>query len=136
MTIFTFTAYMHEIRRPHLQIKIWDRDETIIIPEKVTHDRCGSLNVAAHEPLNMKSLQLSLWSTLLGALFCALVFLSVSRRGALVSATIAPRQSSSDASDSRRLRIGAFNIQIFGVSKLEREGVQQVLVDVSKFKIS
>ena len=61
--------------------------------------------------------------TLFGVIFCAFILLG--SRG-LVSA-VAPR--SSDAQNT--LRIGAFNIQVFGVSKLERAGVLPVLVDVS-----
>jgi hypothetical protein len=54
----------------------------------------------------------------------------VSQRVLVSAVAVAPRQSS-DAADSRRLRIGAFNIQVFGVSKLKRDGVLPVLVNVS-----
>ena len=75
----------------------------------------------------MKGLQLNLFE----AILCALVLLvAVSRRGLIGAVAVAPRQSSDDVTDSR-LRIGAFNIQVFGVNKLQRDGVLQVLVDVS-----
>lgn len=80
----------------------------------------------------MKRLQL----TLLEAILCALVLLvTVSRRGLVSAVAVAPRSSDDDAPDSR-LRIGAFNIQVFGVSKLQKEGVLQVLVDVSLFSLA
>lgn len=79
----------------------------------------------------MKGLQL----TLLEAILFALVLLvTVSRRGLVSAVAVAPR-SSDDTADSR-LRIGAFNIQVFGVSKLQKEGVLQVLVDVSLFSLA
>ena len=75
----------------------------------------------------MKGLQLNLFE----AILCALVLLvAVSRRGLVGAVAVAPRQSSDDVTDSR-LRIGAFNIQVFGVSKLQRNGVLPVLVNVS-----
>ena len=67
--------------------------------------------------------------TLSGALFCVLTLLA-SRQGLVGAQAIAPRSTgTSDAAE--RLRIGAFNIQVFGVSKLESSGVLTVLVDVS-----
>ena len=86
----------------------------------VDHDRTS-------QPSNMKGLQLILFE----AILCALVLLvAVSRQGLIGAVAVAPRQSSDDVTDSR-LRIGAFNIQVFGVSKVQREGVLPVLVDVS-----
>ena len=78
----------------------------------------------------MKGLQLNLFE----AILCALVLLvTVSGRGLVgaVAVARAPRQSSDDDVTDSRLRIGAFNIQVFGVNKLQRDGVLPVLVDVS-----
>ena len=62
--------------------------------------------------------------TSFGALFCALTLLG-SPQG-LVSAAASPQAASGD-----KLKVGAFNIQVFGSRKLDRVGVLPVLVDVS-----
>ena len=71
--------------------------------------------------------------TQFGALFCALTLLG-SRGGGLIAAGAvarAPRSIDDAAAENSRLRIGAFNIQIFGVSKVGKVGVLPILVDVS-----
>ena len=76
----------------------------------------------------MKGLQLNLFEAILCALVVLLV--AVSRRGLIGAVAVEPRQSSDDVTDSR-LRIGAFNIQVFGVSKVQKDDVRRVLVNVS-----
>ena len=76
----------------------------------------------------MKGLQLNLFEAILCALVVLLV--TVSRRGLIGALAVEPRQSSDDVTDSR-LRIGAFNIQVFGVSKVQKDDVRRVLVNVS-----
>ena len=67
--------------------------------------------------------------TLFGAIFCSLDLLG--SRSLFAAAQPAEPQEGDD-----KLRIGAFNIQVFGVSKLDRAGVLPVLVNVSLYTLS
>ena len=77
----------------------------------------------------MKGLQLNLFEAILCALVVLLV--TVSRQGLIGALAVEPRQSSDDDVTDSRLRIGAFNIQVFGVSKVQKDDVRRVLVNVS-----